>query len=289
MKLFSNYFDEIKLVENEVNCICFESSDMQKGFRETIGNFVSNKKSDFPYIILNDHDKDLTSRTMNIMKINGGDLNYLESKDYMKQLQMMLIQHFESNPILIKKYNELNHSLQRMLEGLSHSLDEYVIEFEFKEFLMEQLWKMIDIHLENETTKKMTVIDFRTLQIKSWLHLIEKEKPTLIIFEFPENDVTIKEIENMFKLLKSSSMTILCVSNSVYFMENLSKDLLFLVKENGSHYDLNQLDHELASLGLYTEELAHDELLISLAFHDFIDHTKLLKSSWKTFIDSSKH
>lgn len=289
MKIYSNFFDELNIVENEVNCICFESSEMQKGFRETMVNFISNKKVDHPYIILNRNEMDLTSRTMNIMKINGGDLNYLESKDYMKYLQMMLIQHFESNPALIKKYNELNITLQKMLEGLSHSFDDYVIEFEFKEFLMEQLWKMVDIHLENQETKKMSVIDFRNLQIKSWLGLINKDKPILIIFEFPENDVTIKEMENMFKLLKSSSMTILCVSNSLYLMEKLSKDCLFLVKGNGSLYDLQKLDDEINSLGFYTDELSRDETLISLAFHDFINQTKLLNSRWKTFIESSEY
>lgn len=261
---------------------------MQRGFREVLDLFKVNKKSDHPYILIEQNEKTLTAKTMNLLTIQGGELNYLQSKDYMKLLQSMIIKQFETNPILIKKYQELNYTMHQLVENLSHSFGEFSVEFEFTELLMEPIWKMLNIHIENEETKKMTTFDFRKLQIDSWLKLSNPDSPYLVIYHFPENDATINEIKELVAILKNKNITMLCISNSFHFIECMEKDALNLVKKNGRHYDINQLELELNGLNIEKHQIPSSELVVPLAFFDFIDYTKLLDFSWKNFISSSK-
>lgn len=289
MKIYSNYFDELSLQVGELNTLNFECSEMQRGFRELVELFKANKKSDHPYIIFEGDEKPLTSRNMNLLTIHGGELNYLQSKDYLKLLQSMMVEQFETNPILMKKYQEIEQVMHRMLENLSHSFEGFSIEFEFTELLMEQIWKMLNIHIENSETLKMTTVDFRRLQIECWLKLRNPDFPSLIIYHFPENDVTVSELDELVALLNCSKMTVVCISNSLHFIERTSKAGLKLLKKNGTLYDIQQLALELATLNINTNDLSEEQLVVSLAYLDFIHYTRFLDPSWKSFIDSSRY
>ncbi|WP_336663329.1 hypothetical protein [Kurthia gibsonii] len=288
MKIYTNQIDPIVLQESKVNVASFESSEMQREFRELLLFFSTGKKKEHPYLIF-EQEKELTNRTMNILFLNGGDLNYLESKDYVKLIQNMLFEQFKTIPALTEKWMHFEKTCQIQLESLSHHFSDFYIDLEFKDIVIDQIWKMLELHIVNDETETMTILDFRKLQIESWKKIINQDLPTVIIYQFPEADVTIQEMNQLMTLLNDIGLTILCISNSYQLIENTSKDSLFLIKERGSLYNVEQLERELESFEFNTTSITNERLASALAFHDFTNQTMLLDSRWKKFLDSSKY
>lgn len=281
--------NDLEISKGEYHAITFESSYLQKQFRQSMLKYFYNKtQEDCTYLkILNEKGDLINSKDFYFIPFDCNVINLTDHKDTSNLLRELLFHHIEHNPDLLQGYVVLNDQINKFFSGIEFKRENLLIEFHPTEKSIKQLIKSLDISIEYNEREYVPNYILRNYLIRSLLDMNQLEKEVFLLISFPETDVGREDFAEVIHLLKMFNVTTLVITSQRDFLTAANEDCIFLVEKSGIFYDIIELRRELLAFQLVDPEESL-EVAKSLSFHDYIKDYYLLDKEMKKFLLSSR-
>ena len=287
MKLISSLFSTIKVERNKVNCFMFESAQVQYSFKKVLYDWLEGKTSDYPYMFLEDKQQYFHAKHFHIFHILESIFNVENDKEFNKFVYSLVKNQISQNPSLHKVENDLFFELEKFSSHLSINLPSGSIEFDLHSKWLESVLKALSIEM-NLFSDNRNGLELRKLYIDTLLQNRDTKKDTLIIFEYPENDITLNEYKLLIDYLVNLNTTVICFTNNIQFAKFIDPKRLYLMYNNGDMYDIESLSSEIQLFNIQHHILDRKILLTTLALHDFYKQYELMDQQYISFLESAR-
>ncbi|MBO1002722.1 hypothetical protein [Pseudogracilibacillus auburnensis] len=280
--------NDLIIQENEYHAITFQSSYLQKQFRQSISNYFYNKtQSDCTYVnILDSSGNEINGKDFYFVSFDCEAINLTEDKATSKVLQEMLFYHLEHNPDILQEYVGLNEQINKFTANIEFTNGDLLIEFLPTEKTIMNLIKSFKISIEYRENEYVPNYVLREYLIETLLDLNFLDKNVFLLVSFPENDAGFEDFNQVIQLLKQLNVTTLVITSQKEFLIEANEGNIFLTEKNGTYYDIIRLRKELeAFYSLNPNELT--ERAKQLAFQDYTKDIFLLNDEMKKFLQSS--
>ncbi|WPK11242.1 hypothetical protein R6U77_15310 [Lysinibacillus louembei] len=284
MRIYTNLFDSLPIVYNQLNVISFQRDAHQLLFRKQLKEWSSKKEVEEGFCILSIIECDVTNKEVDFLEIFGGCLDLLDTKSLHQWIRYM----FENNEELVELYRNLKTTIDNTFHGTVLSIDDIKIEFDVYDQIFDSLLKNMDITIMNDANF-LTVLDYRKLLIKIWLQLKNNGKHKILVYHYPESDFSKVEWKKWLEFTNDLPITIICFTSSEVLIKELSLNQIHLIQENRARYELEDLQRELLHFNLQQEDLSIEQLTALIAYRDFRNELCLMDDRWVQFIKSQKY
>lgn len=287
MKWHSNLFQPISLVENNINFIVFESMQQQFECRELLNNWLQNQQMEYPYFLFTIDNIEVTIKSLNLLLLCGGDLSLFKSKEDVKQLTQLVKFEIENTPFLLDIYATVLNDITKAFDQMTFAFKGIDIEFSTEALSIEQILKLVQVNVSNKVGDRLSIFEYRKFLIESWLYLVHNKNTNVCIYNFPENELDRKEIEQLFVAINDNSCTVICLTSNPYFLELVDHQNIHLIKSTGARYNIELLYDELHLFSM-DAPCEIEQLTKKLAVQDFFHDTALLDEKWRIFLKSNR-
>lgn len=287
MRIVSSFFLPISFPENTIQHFLFQDLRHQSSFRLLLDQYINNQLPehiDFAYL---DNDFDIVSaKKLHILQIFGGELHTLEEKSWKQHIFQKIVDQMEID--YIQLYENIKQIVESNLTGLNITVDNFHIELDYEAFHLMQLQKYIKWDIKELSEKESTILDQIKFMLSLWESL-SNGKETIIIYHFPEVDMSYEEYQLFQSFVKTLSIRVICITRSKEWMMQFPLEYVHFIKQTKEEFTLQYLKAELMLLvdNINHQPLSIDALTISIAYEEIIIFNPLLSETFRNFIDSS--
>lgn len=289
MELVSSFMDDLTIQKGAYHTITFESSYMQKQFRQLVLTYFNRtKQSDYYYLhILDEIENEIKSNDFYFIAFDCNVVNLQEEKNTKQLLQELLYYHLENNPDLIQECLMFNEQINDFVNRMGIMNGNLMIDFRPSEKTISQFVKSLDISFAYKEKEYIPNHILRKFLIESMLELNTIEKEVFLLISFPETDIGSEDFMEFAAMLKKLRVTTLIITTQSDILTAADEENMFLVNKNGGLYDIIKLKSELIAFGL-AKDTKPALAAKALAFRDFKKDYFLLDDEMKTFLQSNK-
>lgn len=290
MKVVSSFMDDLTIRPGECHTITFQSTSMQSNFRQLFRDYFSNRKADeCNYVkILNKDRNKIAGRNFYFVHFDCSKIQLKNDRETEKQLREILYYYLEHNPYLLQDYIKFTNQLEQFISQIHFTKGQLSIDFEPSDKTITQLIRSLDINIEYDDSEQVPNYMMRDFLINALLDLNMLNKEVVLLIEYPETDIGMKDYLKAMELVEKLEVTTIVITSHKDILTTVNLENMLLVHENGSKYDIMMLKEELLELEAIKDIDKVNKVAKFLAYKDFKEEYFLLEENMKRFLLSDR-
>lgn len=239
-----NHDLSIALYDGEFNVVHFESQRDYQLWNEPIMRLVKQVKGDIDVDInvCSEDGKEL--KPSQILYVSATNQDALEQRALLKLIHGRISDVIEHNPILFEKYEEIHAQLVHLFSStyFEDTLRGFELDFDVERLSLIKLIEAIPFEVVPETGENWEVNSRKIKETIISLHIEANPNCQLLILDYPEHRMSIREKKKFIEYLKTLSQTILIVTSDYHFLKAVNHvDHLQIISDLGERYPISEV------------------------------------------------
>lgn len=244
---WKNHGLSIPVYDYELNVLHFESQRWYQLWNEPLLRLVKQVKSetDVEMEICSENGKAL--KLSQILYLGAMNQDVIVQRSILKLIYGKMSDVIERNPSLFSTYEEINSLLYQLFQSKNFDdvLKDFELDFSVEHLTLLKLIEMIPLEIEPRVGENWGVHSRNIKETLISLHLEMNPDCQLIVLDYPEYRMSIREKVRFTEFLHQLSVTVLIVTSDYHFMRAVkTPEYLQIVSDLGERYPISEMVQE---------------------------------------------